>query len=274
MWFIFALLSAVFASARKASEKQLSHQLNHFTTGWTIQLFALPLLLVALLISGELYNPLQLGADFWIPTVIVWLGFYPLSVYLYFNALKHGELSKTIPLQSLGPVMALGLAWLLLGEQPSLAAFIGIATVMAGVYMLNVKDSWRHNPLKIFTADKANLYTLCNLLLISLVAVLDKMAIDASGPVYFSFVSTVGAVVVLYATALIFKVRELHLVRRHFKSLNIAGTLFGGGYLLYLLAIAQAPLAYVAASGAAAMLLSMELDGRVALLHGRYSRKS
>lgn len=256
MWFTLALLSALFASVRKASEKQLSHKLHHFTAGWTIQLAALPLLLAALIWSGEFYNPLRLGPDFWLPTLGVCLGFYPLSVYLYFNSLKHGDLSQTAPLLSLGPIIALAIAWPLLGQAPTLIGFIGIVIVVTGVYVLNITDRYLHNPLKALFCNRANLFTLLNILLVGLVGILDKLAIDASGPVYFSFVGTVGAVVVLYATSYIFKVKEMHLVRRHAKPLLSAGSMFGGSYVLFSIAISQAPLAYVASVRNLSILIS------------------
>jgi hypothetical protein len=45
MWFLYALASALFAAVRRTSEKQLSHKLNHFTIGWTVQLAALLLII-------------------------------------------------------------------------------------------------------------------------------------------------------------------------------------------------------------------------------------
>src|ERR1700744_1706839 len=107
MWFLYALASALFASVRRASEKQLSHKLNHFTLGWTIQMAALPILLGGLLVFGPIFNPFKLGMNFWLPTILIWVGFYPLNQFLYINAFKHGELSKILPLSSLGPVLSL-----------------------------------------------------------------------------------------------------------------------------------------------------------------------
>src|SRR5438477_11265923 len=101
MWYIFALLSALYASIRKTNEKQLSHKLNHFTIGWTLQLLSLPILLVVLLTVGKIFNPFTLGPKFWLPTIAIWIGFYPLNTFLYVNAIKNGELSKILPLQSL-----------------------------------------------------------------------------------------------------------------------------------------------------------------------------
>lgn len=255
MWFFYALISAVFASVRRTTEKQLSHKLNHFTIGWTIQLLALPVLLAGLLITGPLLNPFKLGVDFWLPTILVWLGFYPLNTFLYINAFKHGELSTILPLSSLGPVVSLLLGILFLGQVPSLVAVVGIAIIVLGIYVLQAKGRFLYHPSKIFTTDKASAYTLLGLLLVAGAGVLDMRAINASGANYYSFVSTLGAVVVLYVAARIGGVRELAQVRVHAKSLTIAGTLFGLSYQAFGLALVSGPLAYVTALRSSSALL-------------------
>ena len=247
MWFSYALSSALFASVRRTSEKQLSHTLNHFTIGWTVQLSALPILLMGLLIFGPIYNPFTLGWNFWLPTILIWIGFYPLNTFLYINAFKHGELSKILPLSSLGPVVSLLLGWLFLSQVPSLMAVTGILAIVVGVYVLNLKGRYMHNPFKIFTADKANLYTLFGLIMVAVAGVLDKRAIDASGPMYYSFVSTAGAVVTLLMSARISGVREKVQIKRQSKTLFLTGALFGLSYVAYIFAISSGPLAYVTA---------------------------
>lgn len=261
MWFLYALASAVFASVRRTSEKQLSHKLNHFTIGWTVQLLALPVLLAILLITGPIFNPFKLGMNFWLPTILVWVGFYPINTFLYINAFKHGELSKILPLSSLGPVVSLLLGLLFLGQVPSLVATLGVLIIAIGIYVLNFKGRYLHNPLKIFTADKANLYTFLGLLMVAAAGVLDKKAIDASGANYYSFVSTLGAVVTLYASARIWGVKETPQIKLHKKSLAITGALFGLSYGAYILALSTGPLAYVTALRSSSALLVGSLIG-------------
>jgi uncharacterized membrane protein len=261
MWYIFALLSAVFASIRKANEKQLSHKLNHFTIGWTLQLLSLPIIGIALLTMGELLNPFTLGPKFWLPTIAIWFGFYPLNTFLYINSVKHGELSKILPLQSLGPVFGLLLGWALIGQKPTLTATLGIVIVVMGVYVLNLKGRYLHNPLKIFTADKANLYTLCSLLLSTIVGVLDVMVIKASEPIYYAFVDTLGAVIILCATSLLFGIKEVHKIKQNIKALSIAGMTYGGTFIMYLLAINSGPFAYATTVRTSGIVVGSALIG-------------
>jgi uncharacterized membrane protein len=261
MWYLYALLSAVLASVRKTNEKQLSHKLNHFTIGWTLQLISLPVIIAALLIRGMLFNPFTLGPKFWLPTIAIWLGFYPLNTFFYVNAMKHGELSKILPLQSIGPIFGLSLGWIFLNQKPTLAASLGILTVVFGVYVLNLKGKYLHNPLQVFTADRANLLMLGSLLLASFTGILDVIVIKASDPVYYAFVDTLGAVVVLYVTSLVIGAREIGKVKQNIKSLGIAGFCYGGTYLAYLVALNSAPLAYVSTLRTSGILISSAAIG-------------
>ncbi len=261
MWFVFAFASALFASVRRTSEKQLAHKLNHFTIGWTIQLAALPILLLGLLAFGPIFNPFRLGMNFWLPTLLIWAGFYPLNQFLYISAFKHGELSKILPLSSLGPVLSLLLGWLLLSQIPSPVATMGIFVIGIGIYVLNLKGRYLHNPLKVFTADKANLYTLFGLIINAMAGVLDKRAINASGPMYYSFVSTLGAVATMFISARVTGISEMPQIRQQTKPLLIAGLLFGLSYAAYILALVTGPLAYVMAIRNSSALLIGSLIG-------------
>ncbi len=255
MWYLLALASAVFASIRRANEKQLSQELNHFTIGWVVQLLSLPVLVIATVLWSKLYNPLYLGVAFWLPMTLLWVGFYPLNQYLYLTAVKHGELSKILPLQSLGPVIAL-LLGLCIGQVPSYGAVVSILTIVAGIYALNMRGRTFHNPLHMFSRDKPNLFSLGSICLVALAGVLDSIAIRASGPLYFSLVSTVGAVIVLYAMTHARRVPSGSITRRHLPSLVGIGTLFALTYIAYTLALSSGPLAYVnAIRGGAGVLV-------------------
>lgn len=222
---------------------------------------ALQVLLAALIAFGPLFNPFTLGMNFWLPTLLIWVGFYPLNQFLYINAFRHGELSKILPLSSLGPAVSLLLGWLLLSQVPSGVATAGIFVIAVGIYVLNLRGRYLHNPLKIFTADKANLYTLFGLIINAIAGVLDKRAIDASGPLYYSFVSTLGAVVTMFISARATGVSEMPQIKQQAKPLLIAGVLFGLSYAAYIAALASGPLAYVMAIRSSSALLSGTVIG-------------
>lgn len=117
----------------------------------------------------------------------------------------------------------------------------------SGIYTLNLKGKYFYNPLAIFKGDKANLHMLLNLILIAIAGVLDAIAIKASDPLFFGFVSTLGAIPILYAFALLFKVKELAEIKRHIIPMSISGGLFGASFLTHMVALSLGPLAYVSA---------------------------
>jgi uncharacterized membrane protein len=247
MWILWALFSALFAATRRTQEKQLTHQLNHFTIAFVVQLLSLPIILLVLILHSGFINPFHLGLNFWLPLVIVCIGFYPLNAFLYLQAVKHSELSKVLPIQSLWPVFSLVPAWLTLGEIPTVISTIGILLTVLGVYVLGMKSNVLHHPLQPFREEQGSRYMLFAVMLVTLAGVLDKVAINASNAVYYSFASTVGAVIVLFVTLCIYKINEFTELKKNIKNLGLIGTLQGSSYTTYLLALSTGPIAYVAA---------------------------
>ncbi|MDB5166593.1 MAG: protein of unknown function transrane [Candidatus Saccharibacteria bacterium] len=255
MWILWALLSALFAATRRTQEKQLTHHLNHFTIAFVVQLLSLPIILLALILHGGFINPLHLGLNFWLPLIVVCIGFYPLNAFLYLQAVKHSELSKVLPIQSLWPVFSLLPAWLTLGEIPTIISTVGILLTVLGVYVLGMKSNVLYHPLQPFREEQGSRYMLFAVMLVTLAGVLDKVAINASNAVYYSFTSTVGAVVALFVTLCIYKINEFTELKNNVKNLGVIGTLQGSSYTTYLLALSAGPIAYVAAIRSSNVLL-------------------
>ncbi len=245
MWIFWALLSAVLVASRRPFEKKIINKMHHFSYGFIIQCISLPILAAIVVLSGQLLNPLTLGLRFWVPIVIVSAGFYPLNAYLYKHALKDGELSKVLPLQSLWPVFTLLLAWIMLREIPSFIAVLGIVCTVLGIYALGLKGKRLHHPLQPFREDSSSRAMLAGVLLVSLVSILDKTAIQASNPLFYSFASTCGAVLTLFVALRISKQTVTANLRPLAKHLGIVGILQSTTYITYLLAVASGPVAYV-----------------------------
>ncbi len=247
MWIFWALVSAMLVASRRPFEKKIINELHHFTYGFLVQCVGLPILATLVILSGKLLNPLELGAKFWLPVVIVSVGFYPLNIFLYKYAIKDGELSKVLPLQSLLPVFALIMAWITLGEVPGIIAAAGVVLTVLGIYTLGLKGRQLHHPLQPFREDKNSRAMLAGVLLVTLVSVLDKVAIQASNPLFYSLASSLGAMLTLFVAMRISKQRLKAGMRTLAKKLGIIGTLQGTTYATYLFAITSGPIAYVSA---------------------------
>ena len=154
---------------------------------------------------------------------------------------------KYCPFKVFGLYFHLYPAWLTLGEIPTVISTIGILLTVLGVYVLGMKSNVLHHPLQPFREEQGSRYMLFAVILVTLAGVLDKVAINASNAVYYSFASTVGAVVVLFATLCMYKINEFTELKKNVKNLGVIGTLQGSSYTTYLIALSAGPIAYVAA---------------------------
>lgn len=244
MWIFWALLSAILVACRRPFEKKIMGNVHHFTYGFLVQCVALPILLAITVVNNGLLDPFRLGTSFWIPVLLVSVGYQPLNIFLYKHAIKDGELSKVLPLQSLSPVFALLLAWLTLGEAPGFVAAVGVVLTVLGIYSLGLKGKRLHHPLLPFREDKSSRAMLAIVLLVTIVSILDKIAIQASNPLFYSLVSSFGAVLTLFAAMRISKQKITSELRLFARQMGTIGILQGGTYTTYLLAIASGPVAY------------------------------
>lgn len=259
MWIFWALFSALCAATRRTNEKKLTLELHPLTISFIVQLLSLPVILAAVLLRGDMMNPLHLGLSFWLPLTAVCIGFYPLNALLYLGAVKHGELSKVLPIQSLWPVLSLLPAWLLLHELPSVVAMLGVLLIVSGVYALGLKGRQLHHPLQPFREDKSSMYMFLVVILITISSVLDKIAVEASNATFYSLMSTIGGVLVLYASMRLRKVSELRQLTGRISNLSITGLLNGSSYTSYLIALGLGPIAYVSAMRSSNILMGAML---------------
>lgn len=259
MWIFWALVSALAAATRRTQEKKLASRIHYSTTSLMLQVLSLPVI-AAFAVIDRAWLPLgRLGMAFWLPLVTTSIVFYPLYTYLYWQAMKQGELSRVLPLQSLWPVLTLLPAWLFLRETPSAIACIGIGLTVLGVYVLGLKGRSLHHPLQPFREDKASLYMLLAVLLLTATGVLDNVGIQASNAAFYSLISTAGTVIVLSIRRHMQAVHDFTKVRYLLQNLIATGTLQGTSYTSYLLAMAAGPIAYVSAVRSSNVLVGAAL---------------
>lgn len=180
MWFALALLTALFESGKDLfGKKGLQQHADEYVVAWAWRLLALPFLLPLLWIF-EVRWP---GPVFW-PALLAGGGLNILTAILYMKAIKASDLSLTVPLVTFTPLFLLVTSPLMLDETPGPAGMVGVILIVAGSYLLNIKERRRGllAPLKALLGEPGPRLMLAVALIWSVTANIDKIGVQASTP--------------------------------------------------------------------------------------------
>ena len=137
-WFVWALLSAVFAAMTAIFAKVglAGVDSDLATLIRTVVIFGV--LAAFVYLTGKWTNPFELSAKTWLFLVLSGLA-TGASWVCYFRALKIGDASKVAPVDKLSLLLVALFAVIFLHERPALREWAGIALVGAGVLVLSIK---------------------------------------------------------------------------------------------------------------------------------------
>ncbi len=193
MWVALALLTALFESGKDLfGKKGLQEQADEYVVAWAWRLLALPFLLPLLLVI-EVRWPAPV---FW-PALLAGGALNLLTAILYMKAIKASDLSLTVPLVTFTPLFLLFTSPLMLGEMPGPFGVIGVVLIVAGSYLLNIKERRRGAlaPLRALLGEPGPRLMLAVALIWSLTANIDKVGVQASTPLTWAI--AVNAVISL-----------------------------------------------------------------------------
>ena len=135
MWFVFALLSAVFAAATSVLAKAGIENVesNLATAVRTAVVLIMAWLMVY--ITGEQGGIVHISRKSWIFLILSGLA-TGASWLCYYKAIQIGEVSKVVPVDKLSVVITLILAAVFLGEKFTPKTVIGALLITAGTLVL------------------------------------------------------------------------------------------------------------------------------------------
>jgi bacterial/archaeal transporter family protein len=137
-WFIWAALSAVFASFTAIFAKIGIRDVDSDLATLIRTVIITFLLSGFVWFTGKWSNPLELSTK-----TCLFLGLSSISTGVswvcYFRALQIGEASKVAPVDKFSLVLIAIFAFTFLGERPSIMEWVGIGLVTAGVVVLAMK---------------------------------------------------------------------------------------------------------------------------------------
>lgn len=241
-WFIPAILTAIAVASQDAWIKKW---FSGFTAAEMFILplvFALPLMLVTL--AFVTFPPLD--TVFYI-SFVVSLPLNAVPFILYMAAIRQSPLSLTLPYLAFTPVFMIPTGFFLLDEMPHMWGIVGILTVCAGSYVLNI-DMRRWSllePLKAVFRERGSWIMLIVSFIFSFSAVVGKIAILHSSVMFFqmSFFATLCVVLVM-VFGLAGKIRFAALFAHPVKGL-VAGVLLYFHILFHGIAIVMTKAAYM-----------------------------
>ena len=216
MWFVLALLSALFQVLRNISMKHLGHELDDIINVWGRFTFLLPFVALA----SAWHGMPELKAGFW-PCVIGFGVTQSIATLSLSKALKLSGIAIVTSLWKLSLLFLVVFAFVTLDETPSAAGLAGVLLSTVGVYLLNVQKSrisvWA--PLRELLVDPGLRYTLAAAFFYAPSVVLIKLLILRSD-VYFANLSG------YLAASLMVLPLALHRSAAHFRAIPRHGSAF------------------------------------------------
>jgi drug/metabolite transporter (DMT)-like permease len=190
MWFLLALLSALFQVLRNMSMKHLGHALDDTINVWGRFTFILPFLAGFVFWHGV--PALQPG--FW-GYVIAFGIMQTVATLSLSKALQLSDISIVTALWKISLLLLVIFAFLTLGETPSLLGMLGILVSVLGVYLLNVQKSRRSvwAPVRELFVDRGLRYTLLSAVFYAPTVVLIKQVIVLSDPYFANLMAYLAA---------------------------------------------------------------------------------
>ena len=135
MWFVFAILSAIFAALTSILAKIGIEGVNSnlATTVRTIVVVLMAWFMV--FITGNQNGIVDISKKSWIFLILSGLA-TGASWLCYYKALQLGEASKVVPIDKLSIVITIILAFIFLGEQITLKTLIGCCLIVIGTFIM------------------------------------------------------------------------------------------------------------------------------------------
>ena len=135
MWFIFAILSAIFAALTSILAKIGIEGVNSNLATAVRTIVVVLMAWFMVFITGNQNGIVDINKKSWIFLILSGLA-TGASWLCYYKALQLGEASKVVPIDKLSIVITIVLAFIFLGEQITLKTLIGCCLIVAGTFVM------------------------------------------------------------------------------------------------------------------------------------------
>lgn len=221
LWAFLSILSGLGDALGFAIMKKLKGS-NSSVVVWVQYAFALPFLL------GLLYFNYPQKISIYVYWVIFFNGILLLiSTYLLIKATQMSNLSVSIPMLSLTPLFLVLTSYVMINELPTFYGFIGIFLMVAGIYVIHIKN-YRGGflgPFKDLAKDKGSIYAITVAFIWSITTNLFKIGVTGSNPLFYSSAVYLFISIVMLPLLFIKLKEKIGEVKSNFNLLMLLGAL-------------------------------------------------
>lgn len=200
-WLILGIFTAFFEAIKDVFSKQNLKKSDEYVVAWSLAFFS-----VIFLTPWVIYTGIpELNTQFWI-SLLIGGSINAVTTLLYIKAIKVSDLSLTVPLVALTPLFMLLTSPLIVGEYPKFFDYIGILLIVAGSYLLNLKEKSQGYlaPFKALLNEPGPKFMLIVAFLWSITSNFDKIGVKNSSPIFWLF-SLFGTMSILLLPILLHK---------------------------------------------------------------------
>ncbi|MBI3620086.1 EamA family transporter [Candidatus Roizmanbacteria bacterium] len=179
MWFWYALLSSIFSAISIITLKKVLHHVSAPLVTWSLFALSIPFLIVISIKSGipKISTLFFVGAG---GSSI----FFAFSKTMSLSSFKKSFLSNIYPLTSFSALFTYIFGLIFLSERIGLTGIAGLVITVFGAYILNAEEMKEDvfKPFKLLFTNSTSFIYLIAMVLSSLSAILDKVALSSSSP--------------------------------------------------------------------------------------------
>lgn len=183
----FASLVAFLKSSSSIISKELlDTDISYYASSWAIRFFGVPVLLVAVFLTDGIPS---IDNSFYLYLGLNSVG-GAVATLAYMKALSLSDISIMDPISSLSPLLLLITTPLIVNEIPSILGIIGVMVIISGVYLLKSQGASASDPLRPIesvASEPGTKYIALMIVIYSVTAPVDKLAVESSSSIFYSF---------------------------------------------------------------------------------------
>ncbi|MCR4416553.1 MAG: DMT family transporter [Ignavibacteria bacterium] len=241
MWIPLAFGVALFDSLKNVLAKHTLKDIDEYTVAWANSFFSAVFLIPILFFELPEIKPMFFVGLIVSGTLNI------LALIFFMKSIKSGDLSNTVPLTTLSPLLLLITSPIIVGEFPSFQGMLGMIAIVVGAYLLNFKQDQKDflSPFRSIFKEKGPRYMLLVVLIWAITANFDKIGVVNSSPLFYSFSVQLYIGVLMLTVVIPRFVRNPNPINRNLKSLIGVGFLSTLTIICHMLAISLTIVPYV-----------------------------